>query len=266
MLYLFIFFIFLIGLIIGSFLNCFLWRIHENEGLWNRSYCPKCRRQIEWYDNVPILSFIFLRGHCRHCHQSISIQYPLVELVMGLLFSLTFYLSWFGGFSEVGVSFFDGNFFTLSLVKDWFIVFIAVAIFVYDWRWFLIPDIIILPAVVLVFLLNFYLGNDLLTMVWALLLGGGFFLSQFLLSHGKWIGGGDIRFGAFMGVALGRLDMLFLAIILSYWIGAVVGIFLLVKKKKTWGSQIPLGVFLSMGTLLALFFGKGMLSWYFSFF
>lgn len=264
MFYLFLFFSLLVGLIMGSFLNCFLWRVHENESLWNRSYCPKCRRKINWHDNVPVLSFALLRGRCRHCRLPISWQYPLVESAMGLLFALAFFLNWPGGSPETGLLFFDSNFITLTLVRDWFVIFVAAAIFVYDWRWFLIPDIIVLPAIVIVFFLNFFLGGDPLVMIWPLLLGGGFFLIQFLFSRGRWIGGGDIRFGAFMGAALGRLDVLVLAMMLSYWLGAAVGIFLLIKKKKNWKSQIPFGIFLAVGTLLALFFGEEMLAWYFS--
>ncbi len=73
-------FVFLLGLIIGSFLNCLIWRLHKKESMLGRSYCPKCGQQIAWYDNIPILSFVFLGGKCRHCRKEISWQYPAVEL------------------------------------------------------------------------------------------------------------------------------------------------------------------------------------------
>ena len=85
------FFFLLFGLIIGSFLNCLVWRLYKEETLGGRSYCPQCHHQIDWYDNLPVLSFIILRGKCRHCHKKISWQYPLVELIVSLLFGLSFF-------------------------------------------------------------------------------------------------------------------------------------------------------------------------------
>ena len=89
MFYLTLFFIFIFGLIIGSFLNCLVWRLHTGEGMMNRSYCPKCKQQIAWYDNIPVLSFVLLGGKCRHCRQKISWQYPVVELATGIFFLIT---------------------------------------------------------------------------------------------------------------------------------------------------------------------------------
>src|SRR3989339_707881 len=90
MIYLYVAFSFIFGLIIGSFINCLIWRLHEKEGLWNRSYCPKCKHKISWYDNVPVLSFIFLLGKCRNCKEKISYQYPLIELLTAILFAVAF--------------------------------------------------------------------------------------------------------------------------------------------------------------------------------
>lgn len=263
MLIFFLIFTFLIGLVIGSFLNCFIWRVHKNESLWNRSYCPKCRKKIAWYDNIPLLSFMLLRGKCRRCHRNISWQYPLVELVVAILFSVSFYFNWQEFFSS-GCLVVNNNLFALSLIRDWFIIFICSAIFIYDLRWLIIPDIIILPAICIALVLSALTGAGPLDIIWSALLGGGFFLFQFLISQGKWIGGGDIRFGVFMGVALARLDMLILAILLAYWIGSLAGIILIISRKKTFNSQIPLGIFLSSGMIIALFFGKCLIDWYLS--
>jgi len=92
MIYPLLLFIFFFGLIIGSFLNCLIWRLHKAETVLGRSYCPHCQHQLAWYDNVPVLSFVLLLGRCRYCHKKISIQYPLVELVTGVLFVLAFSL------------------------------------------------------------------------------------------------------------------------------------------------------------------------------
>lgn len=263
MIYFFSFFVLLIGLIIGSFLNCFVWRVHMEEGAWNRSYCPKCRKRIAWYDNIPLLSFLILGGKCRNCRRSISIQYPLVELATALLFILAFFhqlpeYSQLDGFHIIG----DASF-VLPLVRNWFIVFVCLAIFVYDWRWSLIPDIIILPAIAVVAALNLLSGGRLPDLIWPALIGGGFFAFQFLVSRGKWIGGGDIRFGVFMGAALADIRLLILAMLLAYWTGALAGVGLIMSGKKKLSSRVPLGIFLSLGVILALFFGKTIMDRYF---
>jgi len=83
-------FVFLFGLIIGSFLNCLIWRLHKEEKMSGRSYCPKCEKIIAWHDNIPVLSFILLGGKCGHCGKPISWQYPIIELATGVLFVVAF--------------------------------------------------------------------------------------------------------------------------------------------------------------------------------
>lgn len=261
MAFIFYFFIFLLGLIIGSFLNCFIWRLHEEEGMWNRSYCPKCREQIFWYDNIPVISFILLGGKCRHCKEKISFQYPIVEIVIAVLFVIAFY-------HNIQYSIFnilDFNFLLLTL-RDWFIISVMAIIFIYDLRWYLILDEISLPACLIVLLFNLFLGINWLTLLISGIIGGSFFLIQFVISRGKWIGGGDIRLGLLMGLALGRFDYLLLAILLAYFAGSFVGLGLIIFGRKKWDSQIPLGVFLSVSTVLVIFWGEAIMNWYFGFF
>lgn len=260
------FFIFISGSVVGSFLNCLIWRVRNNESLWGRSYCPKCSRKIAWYDNIPVLSFISLRGKCRSCAKSINPQYPLVEAAVAILFTMAFLRHWPEMEAGAMIIFPQDRELLLSLIRDWVVIFVSVFIFVYDLRWLLIPDIFILPSIALVFSLNIIAGGSPLDLLWMALIGGSFFLVQFLVSQGKWIGGGDIRFGIFMGAALGRIDLLVLAILSAYWIGALVGLLLLVLKKKEWTSRMPLGVFLSIGSILALFFGNTIINTYLSLF
>lgn len=259
-------FIFLIGLVIGSFTNCFIWRLYKEESLWNRSYCPKCRKTIAWHDNIPILSYFFLGGKCRYCQKSISWQYPVVELVTGLLFALSFYLNYNKLISEPLSCynlflFLDPNF-IITFLRDFFIIFVLVVIFVYDLRWMLIPDKLILPASGLVFIINLFLGASVIELLFLAALGTSFFLLQFIVSRGAWIGGGDIRLGLFIGLALGSLGQLILAIISAYFIGSLVGLGLILAKKRKWSSKVPLGVFLAVGTLMAVFFGENIIHWY----
>jgi prepilin signal peptidase PulO-like enzyme (type II secretory pathway) len=254
------------GAVIGSFTNCFIWRLFKDESLMGRSYCPECRKQIHWYDNVPVLSFILLRGHCRHCRKNIIWQYPIVEISTSLLFAAVFY---FAAKSMALSSSIDSLFwamsdphFVLRLVRDLFIVFIFTVVFIYDLRWYLVPDKAVLPAVIILLVINIFLGFIWWKILLAALVGAVFFLIQFVISKGKWIGGGDIRLGLLIGAAFGRLDFLALILMMSYFIGSVVGITLISLKKKGWKSEVPLGVFLAMASLISLFFGDNIINWY----
>lgn len=264
-----LFFIFLFGLIIGSFINCLIWRLHTGEGLLNRSYCPKCKSQIAWYDNLPVLSFLILRGRCRHCKKNISWQYPLVELIVGALFVL----AWQADLSRTGLGEFDIESgitglrlsFLILVIRDWFLISVMTVIFIFDLRWYLILDIITLPSALIVLVLNLMLGQEWQGLVFSGIIGGGFFLAQFVISKGKWIGGGDIRLGLLMGLSLGWPGVA-IAIMIAYFTGSIVGVGLIAGGKKKWGSEIPLGVFLSLATIITLFWGNEILNWYFGLF
>src|SRR6056297_388910 len=251
MFYLNLIFVFIFGLVVGSFLNCLIWRLRTEEGLSGRSRCPLCGRKISWYDNLPLLSFLFLKGRCRHCGGRISWQYPAVELATGSLFLLVFYLNIAGGEMDY-----------LGLVRNWFVVAVLMVVFVYDLRFYLILDKVMIPSILAVLVLNIFWGVGWQDLLVSAIIGIGFFMIQFLVSRGRWIGGGDIRLGLFMGVALGYWDLLILAIFLAYFIGSLIGIFLIIFSKKKWDSQVPLGVFLATGTLLALLWGPFLIDWY----
>jgi prepilin signal peptidase PulO-like enzyme (type II secretory pathway) len=255
-------FVFIFGLIIGSFLNCLIWRLHKKESIMGRSYCPKCKKQIAWYDNIPVLSFMVLRGKCRSCGKTISWQYPTVEFITGLLFVMAFYLNYKLQVDNYGLVIFDSSF-IIQLIRDWFIIAVMIVIFIYDLRWYLILDIVTLPACLIVFVLNLILGFNLWNLLISGIIGGSFFLIQFVISKGKWIGGGDVRLGLLMGLALGWPGVL-TAIIISYFIGSIVGLGLIAAGKKQWGSEVPLGIFLTVGAIITLFWQTQILSWYFN--
>jgi len=243
--------VFTFGLSIGSFLNCLAWRLVNDESMLGRSYCPRCRQKIAWFDNLPLLSFLILRGRCRHCKERISIQYPLVEILAGLLFlaaySLNFQPSTVGGL--------------IILLRDWLIIAAMIAVFVIDLRWYLILDVVTIPSTAVFFLLNIFLGFDWFILLISGIIGGSFFFVQYIISRGKWIGGGDIRLGFLMGVILGW-PYVILAIFLAYIIGSLVAVPLLITKKKGLKSELPLGVFLSTSTIIVLLFGEKILDWY----
>jgi prepilin signal peptidase PulO-like enzyme (type II secretory pathway) len=255
-------FVFIFGLIIGSFLNCLIWRLHKKESIMGRSYCPKCKKQIAWYDNIPVLSFIVLRGKCRSCGKTISWQYLAVEFITGLLFVMAFYLNYKLQVDNYGLVIFNLSLIT-QLIRDWFIIAVMIVIFIYDLRWYLILDIVTLPACLIVFILNLILGFSLWNLLISGIIGGSFFLIQFVISKGKWIGGGDIRLGLLIGLTLGWPGVL-TAIIISYFIGSIVGLGLIAAGKKKWGSEVPLGVFLTVGAIITLFWQTQILNWYFN--
>lgn len=133
-------FLFLIGLILGSFLNAWIYSLREEISIWGRrSMCPECKKAIAWYDNIPVLSFFLLRGICRSCKKTISWQYPIVELFMGIVFVFL------GTFHHLDV---------LLIAKDGFIIFFLTLIFVYDLRYQQIPDIATIAPAVAVFVIT----------------------------------------------------------------------------------------------------------------
>lgn len=251
-------FIFIFGLIIGSFLNALIWRLHTGESMMNRSKCPKCSNMIAWYDNIPVLSYLFLLGKCRRCRAHISLQYPIVELITGLLFLLAFNFE----FKILNFDLLLINYeFFLTLFRDFFLISVMIIVFIYDLRWYLILDVVTLPAIGTLFVLNLLLGISWQSLLISGIIGGGFFLLQFVVSRGKWIGGGDIRLGVLMGVALGW-PMIITALMLAYIVGAIVGVGLILFGKKKWGSQVPFGIFLSVATIATLFWGDFLVRWY----
>ncbi len=250
--------IFLDGLFIGSFLNCLIERLSKNETfLIGRSYCPHCKQRLNWLDLIPVLSFLFLRGKCRYCQKPISLQYPLVELTTGLLF-----VSIFNEFSIFNFQFL--NIFYYLLIACFLII-----IFVYDLKHYIIPDKIIYPAIVIALIFNFQFSifnefsifkNSILSAFGA----AAFFLAIILISKGKWMGLGDFKLAIFMGLLLGFPSIL-VALFLAFFIGAIIGLGLIVLGKKGLKSEIPFGPFLVTGTLIAIFWGQRIIDWYLQF-
>ncbi len=245
--------IFIFGSIIGSFLNCLSWRLkNRKKFVLTRSQCPKCGIELKWWENVPILSFLGLRGKCRYCEVKIPLNYFLTELFSGLLFVWVF---WFNSGS---------NIIGLDLIKiflEFFIVSILLFVFLHDILYKeILPGAIWLGlGVVLVY--QFFLQTDIGGIFWGAVLGFGFFAFQYFISKGRWIGGGDVRFGFLMGALLG-VKKIIVALLFAYWFGALVGVLLIIFKKRKMGSEIPFGTFLAVGTILAMYYGEYIIRWY----
>jgi len=296
-----------LGAVFGSFFNCIICRsrytqivtqnnaeIIDKLSFWRgRSECPKCGHKLGFFDLIPVLSFIFLRGRCRYCKQKISWQYPIMELITAGLFIFTV---WFHGVLSIA-----GSQGLVVVIRDLIFVSFLLLIFLFDFKYSLIPDRISIPAIVVAFGFNIFLiftafssarggsafggnlpllgggggkvgeifsvipqldwGIQILKLFLAILIGGGFFGAQYLISKGKWIGGGDIRLGALMGAML-SLPNILLALFLAYVTGAIYGITALILKKKTFKSEVPFGTFLTASTFIVLFYGTKIIQYY----
>ncbi|PIS40108.1 MAG: prepilin peptidase [Candidatus Nealsonbacteria bacterium CG08_land_8_20_14_0_20_36_22] len=239
--------IFLTGLAVGSFLNCVIYRLAIPRG---RSFCPFCKHRLSWQDLIPVLSFFILRGKCRYCRKKISLQYPLVEIATGLLFLLIFNFQ----FS----------------IFNFIIACFLITIFVYDLKHFIIPDKIIFPAIIIALIFNFQflISKQFSIFNYSILSAFGaaiFFLTIVLISRGKAMGIGDIKLAFFMGLFLGFPNIL-VALFLAFLIGAIIGVGLILAKRKTLKSEVPFGPFLVTGIFIALFWGEKMIGWYFDLF
>lgn len=259
--------IFIFGLTVGSFLNCVIYRLEQKQSfLKGRSYCPYCKHTLFWQDLIPVFSFLILRGKCRYCKKPISLQYPLVEIATAVLFVLIFWIRNKISFSSVNFGF-DLTFGFWILISSFLII-----IFVYDLKHFIIPDKIIYPAIAIALIYNFYqlltthyLLPTVLNNLYAALGAAGFFLFIVLVSRGKWMGVGDIKLAFLMGLLLG-FPYILVALFFSFLIGAIIGIGLILAKRKTMKSEVPFGPFLVTGTFTALFLGEAIINWYWNLF
>ncbi|MSU76352.1 prepilin peptidase [Patescibacteria group bacterium] len=268
--------IFIIGLALGSFLSVVFTRL-EIEGvgskkprkrskkvaqeiMFGRSRCDYCKKQVAWYDNIPLISYLLLRGKCRNCGKPISEYHPVLELTSGLMLLASFLF--FGLTWQFAVAGLFGLFMLL--------------IFAYDLRHQIIPNVVVVPAIVLalvVLLYQFVLFSDNSSMqltLWSAdpesyLLGGGiiglFFLVLSAISGGRWLGGGDIKLGALIGLILGWPYAL-VAIILSYLIGTFYAVVLLASRRADMKSSIAFGPAMVAGYFIAVFYGDVIVHWY----
>ncbi len=255
-------FSFIFGSIAGSFLNSVIYRTYTGQSfLIGRSFCPACKKTLKWYELIPVISFLIQRGKCRGCSQKISPIYPLVEIISGLL---TVGVVYFSISNCTGMC--DKVYFLI--LRDLFAIYLLVVLFVYDLKWKLVPDKIILPAIgfFLIYNILLYLFNisdiSIIDMIVGVLVGGGFFAAQFWISKGRWVGGGDVRMGALMGVILGWSDIV-VALVIAYVLGSFISMFLLLWKKIGLQHRIPFVPFLAVSTLITMYWGEFIVQYYF---
>ena len=247
-----IFFVF--GLIIGSFLNVVIFRFNTGRSFRGRSGCMTCQGKLCWYELIPLISFIALRGKCKNCKTKISIQYPIVELISGLIFAGLF-------LKFQDIFFINTLVFSISYAYYATMFSILLVIAVYDFKHKIIPDTLSLIFNILAFIGIFFFSSYLfyphiptvLEFLSGLLLALPFAL-LWLVSKGTWMGLGDAKLALGLGWLLGVGEILTGAIV-AFWSGAIIGIILVIfSKRHGMKSEIPFAPFLVLGMLIAFLF------------
>lgn len=285
---------FLLGLIFGSLALALADRSLTDGSFLGRSRCPDCQHKLGWRDLFPLLSFLALRGRCRYCKGRISWQYPAAEILMGLLFAAVFWTAFphFPGRGDLYllVSFFYG------LILRLFMVVVLVIVAITDLKKTIIPDRVTIPAMIVVLagtilFLSYrvwylyqtmmgsemgrylvtrtdyftrhalYVGGGLFGSLAMALVIGGFFLLLILVTRGRGMGGGDLKLGVLIGLYFGYPNAIS-AIILSFVLGSVAAILLVLSGRKKFGQTIPFGPFLSLGAILTILFAQQILQLY----
>jgi len=243
-----------VGLAIGSFLNVVIYRLPRGYSVVKpRSFCPKCRKVIPWYENIPVLSYIFLRGKCSGCGARIPARYPIVEFLSAL------------------AAFFVYSVYGLSVDSVFMYVFLMalLAVTVIDWNHRIIPDEISLPFILIGIAWSFLSPerSPSQAALGALAGGGGLFLIGYLyklLRHTEGMGGGDVKLMAMIGAFLG-IRLILPVILIASFAGSIYGISLM-RKGAGGKATVAFGSFLAPAAALCLLYGDALLELYFSHF
>ena len=274
-----ILFLFLFGAVLGSFLNVLILRYELGGAVFGRhlkgrSHCPHCNKTLSWYELIPIISFIIQLGRCRECRQKISLQYPVVEIMAGVIVATIPQILGFTPFALIWViallvllvmSFIDVRHYVipdaLTIIIALLGVAVAAILMIGDVSRFTIIPGTFLGDYALVFS---FTDNPWLARLFAAFIGGAFFSSIILLSRGKAMGWGAAKFVGAIGLLMGWPDTL-MAIMIAFIVGAIVGILMLVSKKKKFKDILPFGPFIALGVIMVVYFGHDIISLYFRF-
>ncbi len=244
--------VFIYGLVVGSFINVCVHRLPRGESIiLPRSHCPACHKTLAFYDNIPLVSFLLLKGRCRSCRVSIPWRYPFVELLHGM-----------------GALFVAGQFGLSTQFVVYFLFFASLmAVTLIDFSHQIVPDAITIPGMICGLVASStVLPSGVVNALIGLFLGGGLFYLLAILSERflkkEGMGGGDIKLIAMIGAFLGWQEML-LSMFLASLTGSVTGLLLILLRKKRREDPLPFGPFLALGALVALFFGDEILYRYF---
>jgi len=246
--------IFILGLAVGSFSNVCIYRIPRNESIiFPASHCTKCRSPIKPVDNIPLLSYILLKGKCRNCKSKISIQYPIVEFLTGFIYLIIYLI------------------YCLSIQTLIYIILSSALIIItfIDLKEQIIPDIISLPGIVIGLILSFFVPYiSWIDSALGIIVGGGIILiiglTGSLIFKKEAMGGGDIKLAAMIGAFLGWRAII-ISLFLGFFLGALAGIFLILSKIKKREDTVPFGPFIVLGSFITLLWGEKIISWYIGF-
>jgi len=240
-------FIFLFGTLIGSFLNVCIYRLPEGKSVVSPpSACSSCGHRLGFLDLIPIFSYVFNRGRCRHCGAKYSIQYPLIELLNGILYLFIFYKY---GFTWISVM----HSLTVSVL---------IVVFLIDLRYKIIPDSLVIFGLLYTTIISImFIDINIMNRLYGFLFGFGLFLLIALVTNA--MGGGDIKLMGFLGLNFGLKGIIFITVS-SFVIGAVISVGLLISKIATRKDYIPFGPFIAVAALIYIFWGEELINIYFN--
>lgn len=233
--------IFILGLFWGSFLNVLIDRLANNETILGRSRCDSCKTALGFFDLWPVVSFCVLLGRCRYCKHPIPRQHLVVELLTAATLTIgAWHLKLIGIHAP------------LILLRDFILASGLLVIGLQDYKYMIIMDAVIYAVGIPVLLINLFIGQSVVAIFGAAAVLVIFFGAQYVISHGRWLGSGDIWLGGLLGAAFGWQGLP--VVMWGYVLGAISGVALIVLKKKAMTSQLPLGTFLSIAGITYLLF------------
>jgi leader peptidase (prepilin peptidase)/N-methyltransferase len=240
----------LLGAVIGSFLNVCIYRLPLGRSIvWPASACPSCARQLSWYENVPVVSWLVLLGRCRTCRAAISIRYPLVEVLTGAMFVAAWcYLG-------------PGWLLVSRLVLGCALI----VLFAIDLEHQLLPNVITIPGIVAGFALSFLTGLGWTSSLIGIVVGGGILLgiaeAYYRVRQEEGLGMGDVKMLAMIGAFLGWPATL-MTLMMGSIAGSLAGLLIIALRRGDMKYALPFGTFLAMGAALSATIGPNLLNWY----
>ena len=243
-----------LGLVVGSFLNVCIYRLPRGQSVnWPASRCTTCDRSLAWYENIPVVSWLVLRGRCRTCGERISVMYPIVEAITAALFIAGYFIYGWTPLLAVRLAF------TCAMI----------VLFMIDLQHYLLPNVIIVPGIVIGFALSLVLPPGWKASLIGLVAGGGLLFAiaeaWYRFRGIEGLGMGDVKMLAMIGAFLGWKLML-VTLVLSSFAGSLIGVGAIALGRGGMKSMLPFGTFLAVGALTAAVAGDVILTWYLGFY